>query len=247
MINVLNSFNSERKTICFVHGFMESSAVWNTASKAFSDRFNCVALSLPGHFKSEENPCFDDIYELLSRWKQVLDTHQISTCHFVAHSMGAYLTAAFKARFPEHAEQVVVINSTLLPDTKQQSKQRALFAKLSPTKFELLSVLAFQKYNSLNCYSVDYIESKTRFAQNLNPKHLIHLQQSIAKRKDLSELLNLYSEDFYFIFSEKDEEVPWKAQIKKWPSLNHTILKNQSHLLPEDTKLWTNLVLDFFL
>lgn len=55
---------------------------------------------------------------------EVLDELKLEKATFVGHSMGGYVACALADLFPERVENIVLINSSTLPDDEAKKNQR---------------------------------------------------------------------------------------------------------------------------
>ncbi len=114
--------------IVFLHGFLESSKIWEPFIPALAEKRQVVTLDLPGHGLSH---VIDEIHtmELMANVVYELLQHlEISIATFVGHSMGGYVTLAFCELHPEMIQTLVLMNSTPEEDSEErkQNRERAI-------------------------------------------------------------------------------------------------------------------------
>lgn len=99
----------ERPTLCFLHGFMGSSADWTTVAKQLDEEFHCVTIDLPGHGQSLDQP--REAYSVEGATEavvEVLDAEGVSSCTLVGYSMGGRVALSGRLRHPERVERLVL-------------------------------------------------------------------------------------------------------------------------------------------
>jgi pimeloyl-ACP methyl ester carboxylesterase len=110
--------------LVFLHGFLESSKIWEPFIDELSKKRQVICIDLPGHGKSGNlNPVHtmelfaDAVHAIL----QHLKVEKIS---LVGHSMGGYVSLAFCEKFPDLMESLVLLNSSPAPDSEEKKINR---------------------------------------------------------------------------------------------------------------------------
>ncbi len=119
-----------RGTVVLLHGFLGNMEVWNALMPAFITQYKVIRIDLPGHGKStivREVIGMDFIAELVL---DVLKKENISTAHFVGHSMGGYVGLEVLHQKRELVKSLTLFNSTAKDDTPQKKKDRLLAVKV---------------------------------------------------------------------------------------------------------------------
>ena len=104
-----HAIEAGKPTVVFVHGAGLDHSWWGLQSRYFGYHgFNVLALDLPGHGRSE-GPPLAKIEQMVEWIAKILDQEKIKTATLVGHSMGALVSLAFAARFPDRAERIALI------------------------------------------------------------------------------------------------------------------------------------------
>lgn len=112
------------KALVLLHGFLESSAIWEHFVSALSKTYQVILIDLPGHGRT---PVIDKIHtmELMAESvKRVLDHLHISKCLMVGHSMGGYITLEVARQYPELLQGIVLFHSHAAADTEEHKENR---------------------------------------------------------------------------------------------------------------------------
>ncbi len=99
----------EQPTLCFLHGFMGSSADWASIVQALGDEFYSLTIDLPGHGRSLDRP--EEAYSVLGATEAVvetLDATGVDACTFVGYSMGGRVALSLALRYPKRVERLVL-------------------------------------------------------------------------------------------------------------------------------------------
>jgi len=108
------------RALVLLHGFLESSPMWDAYTAALSKRFRVVTIDLPGHGQTD---CFGYVHSMnlmAECVKAVLDHLHIRKAVFVGHSMGGYVSLAFADHFPDMLKGLCLFFSTARADTPEK-------------------------------------------------------------------------------------------------------------------------------
>ncbi len=110
--------------LVLLHGFMESTAMWDDFAPALAADFRVICIDLPGHGQS---PVYQGqlSMEIMADWvKAVLNGLEVSRCTLVGHSMGGYVSLAFADRYPEMLSGFCLFHSHASSDTAEAKENR---------------------------------------------------------------------------------------------------------------------------
>ncbi len=106
--------------IIFLHGFLETSKIWDPFINELSKRRQVICVDLPGHGKTGN---FGDVHtmELMAEVTHaVLEHLNLSKATFVGHSMGGYVSLAFAEKYPNNISGLILVNSTPQADSEDR-------------------------------------------------------------------------------------------------------------------------------
>jgi pimeloyl-ACP methyl ester carboxylesterase len=110
--------------IVLLHGYLESSEVWNGFKDKLSSEFRVISVDLPGHGLS-------DIYEethsmefVATVVKELLDSLSIKKVFITGHSLGGYVALAFLELFPGYLSGYCLFHSHPFPDSPESIDKR---------------------------------------------------------------------------------------------------------------------------
>lgn len=110
--------------LVFLHGFLESTKIWEPFTEKLSAKRQVICIDLPGHGKSGN---ISDIHtmELMADAVQAVLQHlKIEQASLVGHSMGGYVSLAFLEKFPGMTKSLVLMNSTPEEDSEEKKINR---------------------------------------------------------------------------------------------------------------------------
>jgi len=113
----------EGKTLVFLHGFLESSTMWDHLPLQDLNA-HCIFIDLPGHGKSPLNDLEEipSIRFMADEVLQVLNALQVNEFTVVGHSLGAYVGLEL-AQLPA-CQKLIFLNSNCWSDDEQKRRDR---------------------------------------------------------------------------------------------------------------------------
>jgi len=110
--------------LVFLHGFLESSKIWEPFIDELSMKRQVICIDLPGHGQSGNlNPVHT--MELFADAVHVILQHlKVKKISLVGHSMGGYVSLAFCEKFPDLMQSLVLLNSSPVPDSEEKKINR---------------------------------------------------------------------------------------------------------------------------
>ncbi len=159
----------EGPVIVLLHGYLESSEVWNGFEEKLASEFRVISIDLPGHGLSDVYGEVHTMEFMATAVKEILDRLNIGKAFLTGHSLGGYVTLAFLELFPDYLSGYCLFHSQPFSDPP---------AVLENRKREIEIVKAGKK-------NIMYPDNVTRmFAESNLEKFSEHLQRSkeIASR-----------------------------------------------------------------
>jgi pimeloyl-ACP methyl ester carboxylesterase len=208
--NIFYTDQGKGKPIVLLHGFTESSRIWNRFAATLALRNRVITIDLPGHGKSE---CVSSVHtmELLAEVVHtVLKRLRTGKCLMVGHSMGGYVTLAFAEQYPEMLRGFCLFHSHCFADTPEDREARnrtitivgrdkfSFVAQFIPGLFPLEVHKTYAKQ----------IEKLVQRAAKMSKEGVIAALEGMKSRKDHTELLKHTTLPVLFILGLKDSKAP---------------------------------------
>ena len=80
--------------LVFLHGYLESSEIWEHFAPLFADEYFVVCIDLPGHGKSPVTSGTHSMEAFADAVVSVAEYLGIQAFHLIGHSMGGYVSMA---------------------------------------------------------------------------------------------------------------------------------------------------------
>lgn len=123
-IDVVYRDQGEGTCIVLLHGYLETSEIWQNFTPGFPEGIRLISIDLPGHGASGTWGKSHQMDDLAASVLAVLEAEGTEKIFLVGHSMGGYVTLAFADLFPERLLGYSLLHSTCFADTEEKRKNR---------------------------------------------------------------------------------------------------------------------------
>jgi len=196
--------------IFLLHGFLESSTMWNPLIQEFSKKNTLVTIDFPGHGKSgviAETHSMELMAEVVN---EVIQNLQISSATFIGHSMGGYVALAYAELFPEKVEKLILLNSTPIADSEERKENRNRALKVidqNPQAYISMAIGNLFAETSREKFASE-IETLKNEAYSFPVEGIKAAIKGMRDRKDRTEVLTGFKKGKYMILAEDDPILP---------------------------------------
>ncbi len=223
-------------TLVFLHGYLESSEVWEEFAKLFDDEYHVVCIDLPGHGKSAIATENQSMEQMAKSVIAVCDELSIPSFHLVGHSMGGYVAMELMQQYPDRLNSAVLLHSHCYADSEEKKKNREREIDLVRNgKKELIINTSIPKLfgdENLEVFS-DAIENSLRIAHQTTGPGIVAALQAMKSRPDRSSTLAQTSLPVLLVGGAKDNLIPFKMmeQMKALsPTIRLVCLEKSGHM-----------------
>jgi pimeloyl-ACP methyl ester carboxylesterase len=116
--------NGTGRPIVLLHGYLESSEVWNGFEKQLRREFRVINVDLPGHGQSDTYGEVHTMEFMAVAVKELMNYLEIRKAFITGHSLGGYVTLAFLELFPDNLLGYCLFHSQPFPDTPAALEKR---------------------------------------------------------------------------------------------------------------------------
>ncbi|MCX6326488.1 MAG: alpha/beta hydrolase [Bacteroidia bacterium] len=110
--------------IVLLHGYLESSGVWNGFEGKLASKFRIISMDLPGHGLSDVYGEVHTMEFMATAVKELLDTLGVNKAFLIGHSLGGYVTLAFLELFPDYLSGYCLFHSQPFADQPAALEKR---------------------------------------------------------------------------------------------------------------------------
>ncbi len=220
--------------VILLHGFLESSTMWEFFRSKLSEKHRVVSIDLPGHGKSG---CFGYVHtmeEMAEAVKAVIDQLRLKRYHIIGHSMGGYVALAFAEAHPDLPKSITLFHSTALADSaeKQRDRDRAIqLVKQDSEGFIKHAIPLLFRPKSRTEFRAE-IKAMVAEALRMPVQGVIAALEGMKNRPDREVLLHLSPVPFLFIAGRRDTVLPIEKiepQLEA-PQVKDRLITENSHM-----------------
>lgn len=99
------------ETILMIHGFGADKDNWLRFARHFTQRYNVIAVDLPGFGDSSKPQASYDVGTQVERIAAFIQALNIKELHLIGNSMGGHIGALYAARYPEQVLSLALLDN----------------------------------------------------------------------------------------------------------------------------------------
>lgn len=192
--------------LVLLHGFLESSTMWQTIGPSFETTHTVITLDFPGHGKSASVADIHTMEHMAHVVDALLEHLQISEAVFVGHSMGGYVLMALAEAVPSKISKLVLLNSTPAEDAPERKANRERALQIVPKAKDAFVSMAisnlFSEKNRIRFAST--IEQLKKEALTFPLEGILAAIEGMKDRKDRTHVLATLSAEKHIIAAQED-------------------------------------------
>ena len=187
-----------------IHGFLESSRMWDLLKTEPHIRKICI--DLPGHGRSTLSS-YSNMEDLARMVMFVLDQLQIPDYKVIGHSMGGYVGLEL-LRIDFRCQGLILLNSNTWSDEPQKQLDRERVAKLVMHSKKHFIYEAIPHLFWRPDAFTDQVENLIREASEMTPESIASAALAMSRRRDLTGFARQSGNRILIIQGEYDSIVP---------------------------------------
>jgi len=112
------------EAVVLLHGYLESSEVWNGFASKLSSHFRIITVDLPGHGLSDVYGEVHSMEFMADATKELIEYLGLNKVFMTGHSLGGYVTLAFLELYSDYLNGYCLFHSQPFADTPEALKKR---------------------------------------------------------------------------------------------------------------------------
>lgn len=214
--------------IVLLHGFLESSTMWNEVAPRMSKKNTVITIDFPGFGQSDPLAETFSMELLASITSEILNLEKIQSALLIGHSMGGYVGLAFAALFPEKIKKLILLNSSPRKDSEERkgNRNRAL-AIIDKNKDAFVNMAISNLFtNEERLHHTKAIQALKREALQISGAAIKAAIIGMRDRTDTTAILKSFDGEKYIISGRLDPIIPHNdivAISKETQTSLHTI------------------------
>lgn len=246
--------------ILFIHGFPTSSYLWRNIMCEIEEKYQVIALDLPGYGKSDKR--IDDSFSfryyerVLTEFLNHLNIKQLT---LGVHDLGGPIGLYWAIQNMERVRSLILFNTVVYPKFSWAVKLFAIATIVPGIRNLLTSRKGIKKALQIGVYDKSNLTGEiirnyqSPFLQKNSRKVLLKSVQRLSMKgfKEIETKLQLFKGPVQIIYGENDKILPnvsaTMERVKEdLPQSNITSIPNCGHFLQEDSpKEVSNAILRF--
>ena len=251
-VDLVYADRGEGIPIVLLHGYLETSEIWDRFVPHLSGQCRVICPDLPGHGDSGTWGDEHSMEDLAGAVKAIMDLEGVDRALVAGHSMGGYVSMAFAQLFPDRLAGYVLFHSTCFADTeeKKNNRDREISLVLCGRKKQIISVNIPRAFAEINLERMrEEVAICREIACKNSDEGIIALLRGMKDRKDTSEVLSDPSLDLMLVGGMRDNYIPvevFDKVVGLAPHASVLRLEESGHMgFVEEAEKAANALLDF--
>ena len=203
--------------IVLIHGYMETSRVWENFASIVSQKFRILSIDLPGHGLSDLCNEINSMELMAESVIAVLDSLNIPKAFFVGHSMGGYVALAALQLFSERISGITLFNSHPFADSLAEIENRNKNIALveAGKKDDIIPAFVQNLYAAQNLKAMPKaVDKSLTIASETSDKTIIADLKGMIERPSRVELIEEGKAPLLWILGDNDKHINCDEALK---------------------------------
>jgi pimeloyl-ACP methyl ester carboxylesterase len=222
--------------VVLLHGYLETSEVWNGFAEKLSEKFRVISADLPGHGMSDLYGSTHTMEFMATVLKELLDSLNLNKVFLTGHSLGGYVTLAFLDLFPGSLAGYCLFHSQPFSDAPETIEKRmreiALVKSGKKEMFYPENIKRMFAESKLEIFS-EAVKHSKEIASRLDDNGIIALLNGMMTRPSRLSAMEEGKVPGLWILGAMDNYIPCniiRAKVKLPSNARLVVLKNSGHM-----------------
>lgn len=242
----------EGTAIVLIHGYLETSEIWNSFAEKLSESFRVITIDMPGHGRSDT---YEEVFTMefmADSVAKLLEHLKLKKAFVTGHSLGGYITLAFAELFPEMLTGYCLFHSQPLADDpgKIENRDQQISLVRAGKKDQLIPGIITKLFASANLQKFSgALQHSIEIALNVPGDTIISVLKGMIARPSRVSVMESGRVPLLWILGVYDnlidcKDVQSKVTLPKNGEL--ALLKNSGHMgFIEEEELAVKVITDF--
>jgi pimeloyl-ACP methyl ester carboxylesterase len=240
------------EVILLLHGYLESSEVWNGFAAKLSSEFRIIAVDLPGHGLSDVYGEVHSIEFMADSIKELIAHLGINKVFMTGHSLGGYVTLAFLELHSAHLSGYCLFHSQPFADTPEaiEKRKREIDIVKMGKKNLMYPDNVIRMFAASNLEKFEKALQKSKeIASHIPGEGIIAVLNGMMMRPSRLSFMEEGKVPCLWILGTMDNYIPCdliQSKVKLPTNAKVVVLNNSGHLgFIEEEELSVKIVIDF--
>jgi len=238
--------------VVLLHGYLESSEIWDSFSEKLSADFRVITIDLPGHGLSDVFGPVHTMEFMATAVKDLLDNIKISKAFICGHSLGGYVALAFLEMFPERLSGYSLFHSHPFADPPEaiEKRQREIAIVMAGKKDLMYPDNVTRMFASSNIEKYqDALQRSKDIASRIPGDGIIAVLKGMIDRPSRLSFMEEGRVPCLWILGSMDNYIPCEAtqsRVKLPANAKVVVLKDSGHIgFIEEENLSIEIIIEF--
>jgi len=224
------------KVIILLHGYLESSEVWESFAAKLSHKFMVISVDLPGHGLSDTYGTTHTMEFMATAIKDLILNLGIKKVFLIGHSLGGYVALAFLELFPELLSGYCLFHSQPFADPPEviEKRKREIDLVRAGKKNLMYPDNVEKMFARMNLDKFpEALEHSKKIASKIPADGIIAVLNGMMARPSRLNLMEQSKVPCLWILGTMDNYIPCesiRSGVKMPLNAEVVILKNSGHL-----------------
>jgi pimeloyl-ACP methyl ester carboxylesterase len=238
--------------IVLLHGYLESSEVWNGFAEKLASEFRVISVDLPGCGLSDVYGEVHSMEFMANAVKELIDSLDLKNVFLTCHSLGGYVALAFLELYPDYLSGYCLFHSQPFSDSPEAlDKRKREIEIVKIGKKNLMypdNVIRMFAPSNLEKFS-DALQRSKEIASRIPGEGIIAVLNGMMIRPSRLQFMEEGKVPCLWILGSMDNYLPCdliQAKVKLPDNARVVVLKNSGHMgFIEEEELSVKVVKDF--
>lgn len=222
--------------VVLIHGYLESSEVWNGFSDRLSSGFRVIAIDLPGHGRSEVYSETHSMEMMAGIIRELIEKLKLGKVFLIGHSLGGYVALAFLDLYPHLLSGYCLFHSHPLPDSPEiiEKRKKDISTVLAGKKDLMFPDNIERMFASLNLDKFkDAVKRSKRIASTIPGNGIIAILKGMMKRPSRVGIMEEGRVPCLWILGMMDNYIPYgvvQEKVKLPENVKIVSLRHSGHM-----------------
>tara|TARA_B100000508_G_scaffold137355_2_gene131726 strand:- start:6608 stop:7366 length:759 start_codon:yes stop_codon:yes gene_type:complete len=180
--------------VLFIHGFLESNAMWSGIVPYLRKKIQPILVELPGHGESTGLHGKPSISNMALAVREVINELGVTKFSIVGHSLGGYVALEMIKQLENFSEKLLLLNSHPWGDSDQKKDERNRVIKVVEKNKELFIRTAIPNLYMKPENNTDDTHSLIEDALKMNGTDIIYSLKAMRDRPNREQVMRILVE-----------------------------------------------------
>lgn len=238
--------------VVLLHGYLETSGIWDSFAAKLSERFRVITIDLPGHGSSDSFGVTHTMEFMASAVRKLLENAGLKKVFLTGHSMGGYVTLAYLDQYPGSLSGYCLFHSQPFPDTpetiEKREKEIALVEEGKRELFIPASISRMYASSNLKMFA-ESVHHSEESASKLDGEGIIAVLKGMIERPSRLQVMEKSNVPGLWILGAQDNYIPCESMQKRVSlpaNARLVVLEKSGHMgFIEEEELSLKILSDF--